>query len=98
MDAISLNGYVNFLFLTGTNILHNDYHTATSQTLARQDMTLFLNSLDKICKYLETVGRQQIYQLKDMFWLQIRDYRADWDLEVMQPIAGNYYPACFFNL
>ncbi|KAL0377240.1 UNVERIFIED_CONTAM: Alpha-mannosidase [Sesamum radiatum] len=24
--------------------------------------------------------------------LQIRDYRADWDLEVHQPIAGNYYP------
>ncbi|KAJ0440560.1 putative alpha-mannosidase [Helianthus annuus] len=23
---------------------------------------------------------------------RIRDYRADWDLEVNQPIAGNYYP------
>ncbi|KAM7472128.1 hypothetical protein LguiA_010311 [Lonicera macranthoides] len=26
------------------------------------------------------------------FLKRIRDYRADWDLEVMQPIAGNYYP------
>ena len=24
--------------------------------------------------------------------LQIRDYRKDWDLEVNEPIAGNYYP------
>ncbi|KAL7161944.1 hypothetical protein ACSBR2_042425 [Camellia fascicularis] len=23
---------------------------------------------------------------------RIRDYRADWDLEVNQPVAGNYYP------
>ncbi|KAK4488930.1 hypothetical protein RD792_004720 [Penstemon davidsonii] len=23
---------------------------------------------------------------------RIRDYRADWDLQVVQPIAGNYYP------
>ncbi|KAK1422413.1 hypothetical protein QVD17_25512 [Tagetes erecta] len=23
---------------------------------------------------------------------RVRDYRADWDLEVNQPIAGNYYP------
>ncbi|KAF3786699.1 Alpha-mannosidase [Nymphaea thermarum] len=26
------------------------------------------------------------------FIKRIRDYRADWDLEVNQPIAGNYYP------
>ncbi|KAK4417955.1 Alpha-mannosidase [Sesamum alatum] len=26
------------------------------------------------------------------FLKRIRDYRADWDLEVHQPIAGNYYP------
>ncbi|KAL7152693.1 hypothetical protein ABFS83_04G115600 [Erythranthe nasuta] len=26
------------------------------------------------------------------FLERIRDYRADWDLEVNQPIAGNYYP------
>lgn len=26
--------------------------------------------------------------------MQLRDYRADWDLEVNQPIAGNYYPVC----
>ncbi|KVI06110.1 Galactose mutarotase-like domain-containing protein [Cynara cardunculus var. scolymus] len=26
------------------------------------------------------------------FLQRIRDYRADWDLEVNQPIAGNYYP------
>ncbi|KAI3457771.1 hypothetical protein Pfo_014434 [Paulownia fortunei] len=26
------------------------------------------------------------------FIKRIRDYRADWDLEVHQPIAGNYYP------
>lgn len=25
---------------------------------------------------------------------QIRDYRTDWDLEVNQPVAGNYYPVC----
>jgi len=24
--------------------------------------------------------------------LQIRDYRPDWDLEVKEPVAGNYYP------
>ena len=27
--------------------------------------------------------------------LQIRDYRKDWDLEVNEPIAGNYYPVSF---
>ncbi|KAK2983332.1 hypothetical protein RJ640_016070, partial [Escallonia rubra] len=26
------------------------------------------------------------------FLERIRDYRADWDLEVNQPVAGNYYP------
>jgi len=26
--------------------------------------------------------------------MQIRDYRTDWDLEVNQPAAGNYYPVC----
>ncbi|GER32439.1 alpha-mannosidase [Striga asiatica] len=26
------------------------------------------------------------------FLQRIRDYRADWDLQVNQPIAGNYYP------
>ncbi|KZV21769.1 alpha-mannosidase [Dorcoceras hygrometricum] len=26
------------------------------------------------------------------FLKRIRDYRADWDLQVNQPIAGNYYP------
>ncbi|KAA8540621.1 hypothetical protein F0562_024460 [Nyssa sinensis] len=26
------------------------------------------------------------------FITRIRDYRADWDLEVSQPVAGNYYP------
>ncbi|CAN6485588.1 unnamed protein product [Victoria cruziana] len=26
------------------------------------------------------------------FIKRIRDYRADWDLEVNQPVAGNYYP------
>ncbi|XP_042519193.1 alpha-mannosidase At3g26720-like [Macadamia integrifolia] len=26
---------------------------------------------------------------------RIRDYRTDWDLQVNQPIAGNYYPVCF---
>lgn len=26
------------------------------------------------------------------FLKRIRDYRADWDLEVNQPVAGNYYP------
>ncbi|XP_076889714.1 putative alpha-mannosidase At5g13980 [Bidens hawaiensis] len=26
------------------------------------------------------------------FTKRIRDYRADWDLEVNEPIAGNYYP------
>lgn len=29
--------------------------------------------------------------------LQIRDFRTDWDLQVNQPVAGNYYPVCFFN-
>lgn len=27
--------------------------------------------------------------------LQVRDFRPDWDLEVNQPVAGNYYPVCF---
>jgi alpha-mannosidase len=26
------------------------------------------------------------------FLTRVRDYRADWDLEVNQPVAGNYYP------
>lgn len=30
--------------------------------------------------------------------LQIRDFRSDWDLEVNQPIAGNYYPVCELSL
>lgn len=28
--------------------------------------------------------------------LQVRDFRTDWDLQVNQPIAGNYYPVCLF--
>ncbi|KAJ0110576.1 hypothetical protein Patl1_02545 [Pistacia atlantica] len=28
------------------------------------------------------------------FIKRIRDYRSDWELEVNQPIAGNYYPEC----
>ena len=24
--------------------------------------------------------------------LQIRDFRTDWELQVNQPVAGNYYP------
>lgn len=28
-------------------------------------------------------------------YLQILDFRADWDLQVNQPVAGNYYPVCF---
>jgi len=31
----------------------------------------------------------------DKIYLQIRDFRTDWDLQVNQPIAGNYYPVCF---
>ena len=27
--------------------------------------------------------------------LQIRDYRKDWDPEVNEPFAGNYYPVSF---
>lgn len=35
-------------------------------------------------------------QMKErIFCLQIRDYRTDWNLEVNQPAAGNYYPVCF---
>ncbi|CAI9294072.1 unnamed protein product [Lactuca saligna] len=34
--------------------------------------------------YIDSNGRD--------FLQRIRDYREDWDLEVNQPIAGNYYP------
>lgn len=30
--------------------------------------------------------------------LQIRDFRTDWELQVNQPVAGNYYPVCLFCL
>lgn len=30
--------------------------------------------------------------------LQVRDYRADWNLSVNQPVAGNYYPVIFLTL
>lgn len=26
--------------------------------------------------------------------LQVRDFRTDWELQVNQPVAGNYYPVC----
>ena len=26
------------------------------------------------------------------FSLQVRNYRKDWNLQVTQPVAGNYYP------
>jgi hypothetical protein len=29
-------------------------------------------------------------------WLQVRDQRTDWDLEVKEPVAGNYYPVQSF--
>ena len=40
-------------------------------------------------------GHVKFEQFKDFNDLQIRDYRADWDLQVNQPVAGNYYPVCF---
>ncbi|KAK4392821.1 Alpha-mannosidase [Sesamum angolense] len=34
----------------------------------------------------------EVHQQLNTWLYQIRDYRADWDLEEHQPIAGNYYP------
>lgn len=30
-----------------------------------------------------------------LHYVQVRDYRPDWELKVNQPVAGNYYPVSF---
>lgn len=37
-----------------------------------------------------------IVQCHCLIDLQIRDFRTDWDLQVNQLVAGNYYPVCLF--
>ncbi|KAG1370202.1 alpha-mannosidase [Cocos nucifera] len=34
----------------------------------------------------------EVHQQINPWIYQIRDYRSDWELEVNQPVAGNYYP------
>ena len=38
-----------------------------------------------------------VHSLMEIIILQIRDYRKDWNLEVNQPVAGNYYPVCLIH-
>lgn len=39
-----------------------------------------------------------VAHLNEIIPLKIRDYRKDWDLQVNEPVAGNYYPVGFlFN-
>ncbi|KAK3003363.1 hypothetical protein RJ639_020183, partial [Escallonia herrerae] len=43
--------------------------------------------------YTDSNGRDFIKRAdKGNAILQVRDYRADWDVQLQQPIAGNYYP------
>jgi hypothetical protein len=48
-----------------------------------------------ICMLLETCKSNVQSHVVLRVVLQIRDYRKDWNLEVNEPIAGNYYPVCF---
>lgn len=45
--------------------------------------------------FLMHMSLQSLQLIQDTLLLQIRDYRTDWDLEVNEPVAGNYYPVCF---
>jgi hypothetical protein len=45
--------------------------------------------LTLLCTYVVFMSYSSIF-------FQVRDSRTDWELQVNQPIAGNYYPVCFF--
>ncbi|KAF9604862.1 hypothetical protein IFM89_011144 [Coptis chinensis] len=53
--------------------------------IGKEIATLFSTTMDtNKTFYTDSNGRD--------FIKRIRDYRTDWDLQVKQPIAGNYYP------
>jgi len=56
----------------------------------------FFNNFMILLCHWKYVNSNNVLTGGDNFILQIRDYRADWHLEVNQPVAGNYYPVCLY--
>ncbi|ONM00729.1 putative alpha-mannosidase [Zea mays] len=42
--------------------------------------------------YTDSNGRDFLKRIHCDIHLQVRNYREDWNLQVTQPVAGNYYP------
>ena len=75
------------------------FYLGTSEIFPSTQGLFIINLINNLgLKLVNSINRGLNFptDLKLSCHLQICDYRIDWDLEVNQPIAINYYPVCSF--
>jgi hypothetical protein len=80
----------NFVVLAGREVKRRNYLYTIFFSRILRNIYIYKHFLELwLCVHFP------LSSLNDSSYLQIRNYRTDWDLEVNQPIAGNYYPVSF---